>query len=92
MECLYIHAHRYTYIIHCVLGGAGRYWEMVQRLKVTHFYTAPTAIRMLIRKGDEWVKKYDRSSLRILGCGGLFVHYYTRSCVLYTPTSIIDIQ
>ena len=42
---------------------------MVQRLKVTHFYTAPTAIRMLIRKGDEWVKKYDRSSLRILGCG-----------------------
>ena len=42
---------------------------MVQRLKVTHFYTAPTAIRMLITKGDEWVKKYDRSSLRILGCG-----------------------
>ena len=60
---------------------------MVQRLKVTHFYTAPTAIRMLIRKGDEWVKKYDRSSLRILGCGGLFVHYYTLRvfCILPLP-------
>ena len=49
---------------------------MVDRLKVTHFYTAPTAIRMLIKKGDEWVKKYKRSSLRILGCGeNLYVLY-----------------
>jgi acetyl-CoA synthetase len=55
---------------HPTYPDPGRYWEMVQRLKVTHFYTAPTAIRMLIRKGDEWVKKYDRSSLRILGCVG----------------------
>ena len=47
----------------------GRYWEMVQRLKITHFYTAPTAVRMLIKAGDQWVKKYDRSSIRILGCG-----------------------
>ena len=53
----------------CIVLYPGRYWEMVQRLKITHFYTAPTAIRMLIRKGDDWVKKYDRSSLRILGCG-----------------------
>ena len=49
----------------------GRYWEMVQRLKITHFYTAPTAIRMLIKYGEEWVHKYDRSTLRILGCGKL---------------------
>ena len=84
--CTYMHIT--IHIIHCVLGGAGRYWEMVQRLKVTHFYTAPTAIRMLIRKGDEWVKKYDRSSLRILGCGGLFVHYYTLRvfCILPLPS------
>jgi acetyl-CoA synthetase len=55
----------------------GRYWEMVQRLKITHFYTAPTAIRMLIKCGEEWVHKYDRSTLRILGCGkllNLFLH------------------
>ncbi|XP_064402705.1 acetyl-coenzyme A synthetase 2-like, mitochondrial [Halichondria panicea] len=48
----------------------GRYWEMVERLKVTHFYTAPTAIRMLLKFGDSWVSKYDRSSLRTLGCVG----------------------
>ena len=42
---------------------------MVERLKVTHFYTAPTAIRMLLRHGTDWVTKYDRSTLRMLGCG-----------------------
>ena len=47
----------------------GRYWEMVQRQKITHFYTAPTALRLLLKAGDEWVHKYDRSSLRTLGCG-----------------------
>ena len=47
----------------------GRYWEMVQRQKITHFYTAPTALRLLLKAGDEWVHKYDRSSLRMLGCG-----------------------
>ncbi len=49
---------------------AGRYWEMVERLKINHFYTAPTAIRAIAREGDEWVKKYDRSSLRVLGTVG----------------------
>ena len=48
----------------------GRYWEMVSRLKITHFYTAPTAVRLLIKAGDEHVHKYDRSSLRLLGCVG----------------------
>ena len=36
---------------------AGRYWEMVQRLKPTHFYGAPTALRLLLKHGDKWVKK-----------------------------------
>ncbi|XP_065827970.1 acetyl-coenzyme A synthetase 2-like, mitochondrial [Oscarella lobularis] len=48
----------------------GRYWEMVQRLRVTQIYTAPTALRLLIKSGDSHVRKYDRSSLRILGCVG----------------------
>lgn len=48
----------------------GRYWDMVQRHKITQLYTAPTAIRALAREGDDWVKKYDRSSLRILGSVG----------------------
>jgi len=49
---------------------AGRYWDMVQRHKVNIFYTAPTAIRALLACGDEWVTKYDRSSLRVLGSVG----------------------
>ena len=49
---------------------AGRYWEMVERLKINQFYTAPTAIRAIHREGDSFVKKYDRSSLRILGSVG----------------------
>lgn len=49
---------------------AGRYWEMVERLKINQFYTAPTAIRAIQRGGDQFVKKYDRSSLRVLGTVG----------------------
>jgi acetyl-CoA synthetase len=49
---------------------AGRYWEMVQRLGITQFYTAPTAIRAIAREGDAFVHRYDRSSLRILGSVG----------------------
>jgi acetyl-CoA synthetase len=49
---------------------AGRYWEMVERLKINQFYTAPTALRAIQRLGDEFVKKYDRSSLRVLGTVG----------------------
>ncbi|ODM98549.1 Acetyl-coenzyme A synthetase 2-like, mitochondrial [Orchesella cincta] len=51
-------------------GRIGRYWELVERLQLTHFYGAPTAIRLLMKYGDEWVKKYDRSSLKILGSVG----------------------
>jgi len=47
-----------------------RFWEIVERYKVTVFYTAPTAIRALMREGEEWVKKRGISSLRILGSVG----------------------
>lgn len=49
---------------------AGRYWDMVERHQINIFYTAPTAIRAIAREGDDFVKKYDRSSLRILGTVG----------------------
>ncbi len=49
---------------------AGRFWDMVQRHKVTSFYTAPTAIRAFMKWGDEHPKKYDLSSLRVLGSVG----------------------
>jgi len=49
---------------------AGRYWDMVERHKITIFYTAPTAIRALMKSGEEPVKKYDRSSLRVMGSVG----------------------
>ncbi|XP_029902683.1 acetyl-coenzyme A synthetase 2-like, mitochondrial [Myripristis murdjan] len=48
----------------------GRYWEMVQRLKINQFYGAPTAIRLLLKYGDHWVHKYDRSTLKTLGSVG----------------------
>jgi len=48
----------------------GRYWDMVERHHITQFYTAPTAIRTLMKFGDDLVKKYDRSTLRILGTVG----------------------
>lgn len=49
---------------------AGRYWQVIQDLKANIFYTAPTALRTLVPFGDDLVKKYDRSSLRILGTVG----------------------
>jgi acetyl-CoA synthetase len=53
-----------------VYPDAGRYWQIVDDLGINIFYTAPTAIRALIRAGDQWVKKYSRKSLRILGTVG----------------------
>ena len=47
-----------------------RLWHMVEKFKITSFYTAPTAIRALMRDGDEWTKKNDLSSLRVLGSVG----------------------
>jgi len=48
----------------------GRFWETVDRLRVTIFYTAPTAIRALMREGEEPVKRHSRTSLRLLGTVG----------------------
>jgi acetyl-CoA synthetase len=47
-----------------------RWWEMIERLKITILYTAPTAIRTFIKWGDEYVDKHDLSSLRLLGSVG----------------------
>ena len=49
---------------------AGRFWQIVAKFKATVFYTAPTAIRSLIRLGEEWPNKHDLSSLRTLGSVG----------------------
>jgi len=48
----------------------GRFWEIIEKYKVSIFYTAPTAIRAFIKWGDEWIDKHDLSSLRLLGSVG----------------------
>ncbi len=48
----------------------GRFWDVVDRHKVTLFYTAPTAIRAIAQHGDEWVRKHSRKTLRLLGTVG----------------------
>ncbi len=48
----------------------GRFWELIEKYRVTIFYTAPTAIRAFIKWGDHWVEKRDLSSLRLLGTVG----------------------
>lgn len=47
-----------------------RFWQIVDKYQVTSFYAAPTALRALMREGDEWVKKTSRTSLRVLGSVG----------------------
>ncbi len=49
---------------------AGRFWKIVEENKINIFYTAPTAIRALEAKGNEYVRKYDLSSLKVLGTVG----------------------
>ncbi|MFN9721184.1 MAG: acetate--CoA ligase, partial [Planctomycetota bacterium] len=48
----------------------GRFWEIIEKYKVSIFYTAPTAIRAFIKWGNHWPEKYDLSSLRLLGSVG----------------------
>jgi acetyl-CoA synthetase len=50
--------------------AADRWWDVVEKYKVTILYTAPTAIRGLMRHGEEWPAKHDLSSLRLLGSVG----------------------
>jgi len=47
-----------------------RYWEMIEKYKITQFYTSPTAIRSLMKYDNKYVSKYDLSSLRVLGTVG----------------------
>ena len=47
-----------------------RLWELVEKYKITTFGISPTAIRLLMTYGDEWIKKHDLSSLRLLGSTG----------------------
>ena len=49
---------------------AGTFWRIIGEYNVKSFFTAPTALRAILREGDEFVKKTDRSSLRILGTVG----------------------
>ncbi|MDI6703846.1 MAG: acetate--CoA ligase [bacterium] len=60
-----------------------RWWSIIERYGVTVFYTSPTSIRLAMRFGEEWVKKHDLSSLRLLGSVGepinpeAWIWYYT---------------
>jgi acetyl-CoA synthetase len=47
-----------------------RFWEIVEKLRVNVFYTAPTAIRAMMRDGSDWPERHDLSSLRLLGSVG----------------------
>lgn len=48
----------------------GRFWDVIDKHKVTQFYTAPTAIRSLAKESTEWVDKHDLSSLKVIGSVG----------------------
>lgn len=48
----------------------GRFWRIIEKNKATHFYVAPTALRMLKKSGEDEISKYDLSSLRTLGSVG----------------------
>ncbi|MNU30970.1 Acetyl-coenzyme A synthetase [compost metagenome] len=47
-----------------------RFWDVIEKHKVTQFYTAPTAIRALAKENTEWVEKHDLSSLKVIGSVG----------------------
>lgn len=51
-----------------------RFWEIVEKYRVSIFYTAPTVIRALAREGESWPNKHDLSSLRLLGSVGEVIH------------------
>jgi acetyl-CoA synthetase len=62
---------------------AGRFWQICEKYKVNQFYTAPTAIRALMAKGDQWPAQYDLSSIKVLGSVGEPIneeawHWYDR--------------
>src|SRR3546814_1731438 len=58
---------------------ASRFWQVIDKHKVNIFYTAPTAIRALMREGEAPVKKTSRASLRLLGSVGEPINPEARS-------------
>jgi acetyl-CoA synthetase len=73
---------------------AGRFWEVCDKYKVTQFYTAPTAIRALIREGEQHVTKHNLSSLKLLGSVGEPINpevwLWYRKHVGHGKTPVID--
>ena len=62
----------------------GKYWEIVEKFKVSVFYTAPTVIRLLTKYGEKWPGRYDLGSLRLLGSVGEVInpdawHWYHKN-------------
>jgi acetyl-CoA synthetase len=62
----------------------GKYWEIIEKFKVSIFYTAPTVIRLLTKYGEKWPRRYDLSSLRLLGSVGEVInpeawHWYHKN-------------
>ena len=53
----------------------GRYWSMVEKHKLTQFFSAPTAYRMLMQYDNSWVEKYDLSSLKVCDSSGQPTHF-----------------
>ncbi|MCZ7385392.1 MAG: acetate--CoA ligase [Candidatus Methanoperedens sp.] len=82
-DCGWVTGHSYTVYAPLAAGATelmfegvpdypkpDRFWELVEKYKVTIFYTAPTAIRAMEKSGDKWPKGRDLSSLRLLGTVG----------------------
>jgi len=73
---------------------AGRFWDVVDKYRVTQFYTAPTAIRALMREGDAIVAQRDLSSLKLLGSVGEPINPEVWSCyrdhVGHGKTPVVD--
>jgi acetyl-CoA synthetase len=82
-DCGWITGHSYTVYAPLAAGATelmfegvpdypkpDRFWELIEKYKVTIFYTAPTAIRAMEKSGDKWPKGRDLSSLRLLGTVG----------------------
>ena len=64
-----LHLYILTLFPQLCLISLGRYWEMVERLKVNQLYLAPTALRLLLKSDSSFVTQYERSTLKTLGCG-----------------------
>ncbi len=82
-DCGWVTGHSYTVYAPLAAGATelmfegvpdypkpDRFWELVEKYKITIFYTAPTAIRAMEKSGDKWPKERDLSSLRLLGTVG----------------------